>query len=139
MGCAGSESSDLLCCKYFCELFLEELVCAVNVFDYNCRLRFETTAASGCEIWWSPAQEGYPLVAFTKYAEVRRDEFRRFSRTSFVDGFGEQGLADTGLSDDHKGLSTGREVRDSRLDSGDRGTAAYDLDGIQSSGPGVGD
>ena len=54
-----------------------------------------------------------------------------------MDGLCEQCLAGTGLSDDHEGLSIVGEVRDSRLESGDGGAAAYDLDGIQSSGPGV--
>jgi len=43
----------------------------------------------------------------------------------------------SGLSDDHEGLSIGGEVRDSRLEPCDRRAAAYDLEGIQSSGPGV--
>ena len=45
----------------------------------------------------------------------------------------------SGLSDDHEGLSGGGEVRDSRLEPCDRRAAAYDLEGIQSSGPGVRD
>ena len=53
-----------------------------------------------------------------------------------MDGLCEQCLAGTGLSDDHEGLSIGGEVRDSRLEPCDRRAAAYDLDGIQSSGPG---
>ena len=53
-----------------------------------------------------------------------------------MDGFGEQRLAGTGLSDAHEGLSIGGEVRDSRIEPCDRRAAAYDLDGIQSSGPG---
>jgi len=45
----------------------------------------------------------------------------------------------SGLSDDHEGLSIGGEMRDSRLEPCDRRAAAYDLDGIQSSGPWVRD
>ena len=41
------------------------------------------------------------------------------------------------LSEDHEGLSIGGEVRNSRLESDNARAAAYDLDGIQSSGPGV--
>ena len=56
-----------------------------------------------------------------------------------MDGLCEQRLAGTGLSDDHEGLSIGGELRNSRLESCDGRAAAYDLDGIQSSGPGVRD
>ena len=52
-----------------------------------------------------------------------------------MDGLGKKCLADTGLPDDHEWLSAGREVRNSRLEPGDGGAAAYDLEGIQSSGP----
>jgi hypothetical protein len=53
-----------------------------------------------------------------------------------VDGFGKQGFADPCLPYDYEGLSICGEVRDSRLKPYDRMAAAYDLDGVQNSGPG---
>lgn len=52
-----------------------------------------------------------------------------------MDSLGEQRLADTCLSDDHKGLRLGGEVLDSRPESCDGRAAAYDSEGIQSCGP----
>jgi hypothetical protein len=56
-----------------------------------------------------------------------------------MDGLGEQHLADTCLSDDHKGLKVVSEVGDSRPEPCDGRAAAYDLDRVQRSGPEVRD
>jgi len=56
-----------------------------------------------------------------------------------VNGFREQRLSGTGISNDHEGLSCGGELRDSRLESGDGRAATYDFQRVQDSGPDVRD
>jgi len=51
----------------------------------------------------------------------------------------EQSFADPRLSNDHKRLAIGGEVRDSRLESRNGRAAAYDVDRVQCSGPGMND
>jgi hypothetical protein len=79
------------------------------------------------------------LIPLTQDAEVKRLDFRKSSWASGMDGLGEQRLANPRLSDDHKRLAIGGKLRDSRLESPDRRAAAYDLDRVQCSGPGMND
>ena len=133
--CPGSESSDLHCFKSPRELLLQEWISLIDVFENYRRRRFENTTTRGSNVRWPGTQKCYSLLAFAEDAEVYRDQFQRFSRTLGMDDFGKQSLADPSLSCDHERLRASREVRNSRLEPGDRETAAYDLEGIQSSGP----
>jgi hypothetical protein len=132
-----SKSLNLLFGQRFGKSFLEEWVCAVDVLKYDGRWEFKAASPCGRKLGRNSAQESYSLITFTQDAEIDRLEFQCSPGAAGMNGPGKQRFADPRLSDDHKGLGIGGELGNSRLESRDGGAVAYDLDGIQSSGPGM--